>query len=247
MAGLNNIREAYEQVYAQLDERMDDDAREMRRLAAAERRAGKSDRMDSKVASKYADSEAKSAAKADKKSRGKHIHGMADSVEIDGDLVDEAKTVEPDPFGRPGGKYGGVKKGGGYDRGYEAMKKKLKEIESKKTTNEAKDDSYLETNMKKRQSNNEKAIATMKKTKGYADMVKAARKHFDEETIAERQLDPTETKEKERLVKGLKKSASDFKARYGERAKSVMYATATKMAKDRMDTSKSDRRYGVER
>lgn len=45
---------------------------------------------------------------------------------------------------------------------------------------EQKDDSYLETNLKKRQSNNEKSIAAMKKTKGYADMVKAARKHFDE-------------------------------------------------------------------
>jgi hypothetical protein len=45
---------------------------------------------------------------------------------------------------------------------------------------EAKDDSYLETDMKKRQSNNEKAIAAMKKTKGYADMVAAARKKFDE-------------------------------------------------------------------
>lgn len=284
MAGLNHIREAYEQVYAQLDERMDDDAREMRRLAAAERRAGKSDRTDSKTASKYADSEAKSAAREDKKSKGKHIHGMADSVEIDGDLVDEAK-----------------------------------------------DDSYLETDMNKRKKNNEKAVEDMKKTKAHADMVKAARKHFEEtdleekrglwdnihakrnrgekpakpgekgypktlnveeidhiiegirqarknvgaskcwtgkklgnpptkkkggkevpncvpeETILERELDPTEKSEKERIVKGMKKSAADFKARYGKRAKSVMYATATARAKERMDTSKSDRRYGVER
>ena len=42
------------------------------------------------------------------------------------------EEVEPDPFGRPGGKYGGVRKGGGYEKGYEAMKKKIKELEDKK-------------------------------------------------------------------------------------------------------------------
>jgi len=32
-------------------------------------------------------------------------------------------------------------------------------------------------------------------------------------------------------VKGMKKNLSGFKARYGDRAKEVMYATATKQAK----------------
>jgi hypothetical protein len=64
--------------------------------------------------------------------------------------------------------------------------------------------------------------------------------------IQERALDTAEKGEKERLVRGMKKSAGDFKKRYGERAKSVMYATATKQAKRNMDTSKSDRRYAVE-
>jgi hypothetical protein len=285
MAGLNNIREAYQAIYAQLDERVSDDEKEMRRLAAQERRAGKSDRMDSKTAKKYADSEAKSAEREDKKSKGKHIHGMADSYEMEGDIVDEKK-----------------------------------------------DNSYLETDMKKRRENNEKAVEDMKKTKAHSDMVKAARKHFEEIEIEEgkrglwdnihakrkrgerpakpgekgypktlnveevdqiiegikqarknvgaskcwtgkklgnpptkmkggkevpncvpeeleldeRALDTAEKGEKERLVKGMKKSAADFKKRYGERAKSVMYATATKKAKEHMDTSKSDRRYAVE-
>ena len=44
----------------------------------------------------------------------------------------------------------------------------------------------------------------------------------------------------------MKKNLAGFRARYGDRAKEVMYATATKNAKDGMDTSKSDRRYGVE-
>jgi hypothetical protein len=51
------------------------------------------------------------------------------------------------------------------------------------------------------------------------------------EQVEERTLTPGETSEKERIVKGMKKSLSGFKQRYGERAKSVMYATATKAAK----------------
>ncbi len=232
MTGLNNIREAYQSVYTQIDERMSDDEKEMRRLAAQERRAGKSDRSDSKTAKKYADSEAKSAEREDKKSRGKHIHGMADSYEMEGDVVDEKK-----------------------------------------------DDSYLETDMKKRMKNNEKAVEDMKKTKAHADMVKAARKHFEEfineedpcwkgytqvgmkkkggrevpncvpskgvpkakgykkeeVEISERSLGSSEKREKERLVKGMKKSAAGFKQRYGERWKNVMYATATKQAKTRSE------------
>jgi len=40
--------------------------------------------------------------------------------------------------------------------------------------------SHLETDMKKRRENNEKAIEDMKKTKAHKDMVAAARKKFDE-------------------------------------------------------------------
>lgn len=196
----------FQELYMSMYEAMSDDEKEMRRLAAAERRAGNSDRMDAKTAAKYAGSEAKSAERADKKSRGKHIHGMADSYEMEGEIVDEAK--KPSQI---------------------AKIKKLNSL------------------MNQRHQENERARKEMMGTKAHKDMVKAASKHFEEVELAERELDPTETREKERLVKGLKKSASDFKKRYGERAKSVMYATATKMAKDHMDTSKSDRRYSVER
>jgi hypothetical protein len=58
------------------------------------------------------------------------------------------------------------------------------------------------------------------------------KKKVKESYLDERSLSKGETKEKERLVKGMKKSYKDFKARYGEDAKSVMYATATKMAKE---------------
>lgn len=49
--------------------------------------------------------------------------------------------------------------------------------------------------------------------------------------LEERELSKDEAKKKEEYVKGMKKGLSGFKDRYGERAKSVMYATATKMAK----------------
>ncbi len=53
----------------------------------------------------------------------------------------------------------------------------------------------------------------------------------EEVELDERTLTSGETKKKEEYVKGMKKSISGFKSRYGDRAKSVMYATATKMAK----------------
>ena len=51
------------------------------------------------------------------------------------------------------------------------------------------------------------------------------------EQVDERELSKGETAEKERIVKGMKKGLAGFKARYGDRAKSVMYATATARAK----------------
>ncbi len=50
-------------------------------------------------------------------------------------------------------------------------------------------------------------------------------------SLDEKVLTSAETKKKEELVKSMKKSASDFEARYPGRGKEVMYATATKMAK----------------
>ena len=47
----------------------------------------------------------------------------------------------------------------------------------------------------------------------------------------ERKLSKGEEKEKERIVKGMKKAKGSFKDRYGKDAEAVMYATATKLAK----------------
>jgi len=46
-------------------------------------------------------------------------------------------------------------------------------------------------------------------------------------------LTKPEKKEKEKVVKGMKKNKSDFKKRYGKDAESVMYATATNIAKEK--------------
>lgn len=51
--------------------------------------------------------------------------------------------------------------------------------------------------------------------------------------LEEKTLTEPETKKKEEVVKSMKKNLSSFKDRYGDRAKSVMYATATKIAKDK--------------
>jgi len=50
--------------------------------------------------------------------------------------------------------------------------------------------------------------------------------------VLERPLSKSEKKDKEKYVKGMKKSKGDFEKRYGKDAKAVMYATATKMAKE---------------
>jgi hypothetical protein len=80
-----------------------------------------------------------------------------------------------------------------------------------------KGDSYLETDMKKRRENNEKAIEDMKKTKAHADMVKSARKAMgvDEEFVGEdkeyrREMSKTAARERaeERREKGSKAAKS---------------------------------------
>ncbi len=49
-------------------------------------------------------------------------------------------------------------------------------------------------------------------------------------TMKEEEMTDAQMKKREEIVKSMKKSKGDFEKRYGDRAKDVMYATATKMA-----------------
>jgi hypothetical protein len=51
--------------------------------------------------------------------------------------------------------------------------------------------------------------------------------------LEEKSLTEPEMKKKEEIVKSMKKGIAGFKERYGDRAKQVMYATATKTAKEK--------------
>jgi hypothetical protein len=55
--------------------------------------------------------------------------------------------------------------------------------------------------------------------------------HQHEHGLNERTLTPAEDNKKEEMVMSMKKNIQGFKERYGDKAKSVMYATATKNAK----------------
>ena len=48
--------------------------------------------------------------------------------------------------------------------------------------------------------------------------------------LLEKHMTPGEKKEKEKIVKGMKKAKGEFKKLYGKDAEQVMYATATKKA-----------------
>jgi hypothetical protein len=53
---------------------------------------------------------------------------------------------------------------------------------------------------------------------------------FDLADIQERQMTEPEMKKREEIAKSMKKGMAGFKDRYGDRAKNVLYATATKQA-----------------
>ena len=190
----------FQELYISMYEARDDDAREMRRLAAAERRAGNSDRMDAKAAAKYAGSEAKSAEREDRKSKGKHIHGYA---------IGESAVP-----GKPAEKLGAVS----------SIPKDEQDAARQRTLAKA---------------------AAMRAKKGITkeELELELRAH-----LRERALDASETKEKESVYKAIKPSklAKSYPEKSPKELKSLRYAISTNQAKKNMDTSKSDKRYGVE-
>lgn len=66
--------------------------------------------------------------------------------------------------------------------------------------------------------------------KGKVDAVKSEEVQTEEEVIEEREMTSAEMEKREDIVKSMKKGMAGFKERYGDKAKNVMYATATKQA-----------------
>lgn len=66
--------------------------------------------------------------------------------------------------------------------------------------------------------------------KGAVQAVKSEEVETEEEVIEEREMTSAEMEKRETIVKSMKKGMAGFKERYGDRAKNVMYATATKQA-----------------
>ena len=75
----------------------------------------------------------------------------------------------------------------------------------------------------------ERAFQAQKQKKA-GEVLSQMRKEEAEEQIDEREMTEPEMEKREKIVKSMKKGLEGFKQRYGERAKSVMYATATKQA-----------------
>jgi hypothetical protein len=130
------------------------------------------------------------------------------------------KPRQPEPSGgsgvKQGSRYGGSKQKDKPEQDDEKVKKE--EIDPKKVTTDT-----LAGVVKGKTAN---PFAPKKVMIDVAGNVKEEAEELDE-----RELSKGETDEKERIVKGMKKSLAGFKSRYGDKAKSVMYATATARAK----------------
>ncbi len=134
-------------------------------------------------------------------SKERKAAGAAALAKLNKEETEIEEAVEKDPFGRPGGKYGGVpKKGGGYDRGYQAMQKKLKELDKLK-----KEETEIEEAVKGADPEMRKAASDERRVgdkrlspstgKGYADQQKQQISYMDKLTKKNKNVVGLVTKE----------------------------------------------------
>jgi len=134
-------------------------------------------------------------------SKERKAAGAAALAKLNKEETEIEEAEERDPFGRPGGKYGGVpKKGGGYDRGYQAMQKKLKELDKLKKEETEIEEAVkgADPEMRKAASDERKAgdkRLSPSKGKGYADQQKQQISYMDKLTKKNKNVVGLVTKE----------------------------------------------------
>lgn len=100
-----------------------------------------------------------------------------------------------------------------------ALDKKVKALSAKSSSQQTNPHEY------------ETSRSELKKRNIYHFGGKRINRNEEVESVEERTLTEPEMKKREEVVKSMKKKLAGFKERYGSRAKEVMYATATKIAK----------------
>jgi hypothetical protein len=134
-------------------------------------------------------------------SKDRKAAGAAALAKLNKEEIEIGEAEEKDPFGRPGGKYGGVpKKGGGYDRGYLAMQKKLKELDKlKKEETEIEEAVKGADPMLRKAASDERRAGDKRlspsKGKGYADQQKQQIAYMDKVTKKNKNVVGLVTKE----------------------------------------------------
>ena len=100
-----------------------------------------------------------------------------------------------------------------------------KEKKKKKVEAAHDDEEGQDTDTEKDKKKDDKKVG-----KGKKDDIDTEPKMDDSKMVAEKEMTDDQKKKREEIVKSMKKDMPRFKEKYGERAKEVMYATATKMA-----------------
>ncbi len=232
----------FHELYMSVYEGMDPEERALKRELAADRRASK---MDPKVGARYASSEGRSAARADKKSKGKHIHGTVDEAVYGGEPKKKEEPKDTRMIVTKADKTANTPAYQKFKAGNPAYKAAPHLGEG------TMDIKHWEIPQKERDAARERALAKAKAAREKSSK-KMTKEELKLELIAhlrERALDAAEKREKESVFKAIKPSklAKTYPEKSPEELKSLRYAISTSQAKKNMDTSRSDKRYGVER
>jgi hypothetical protein len=101
---------------------------------------------------------------------------------------------------------------------------------SKKKIKESDDDDDDDMEDDEDDSDEDEENGKKKKVSGKKDDVDVEPEMDDAKMVSEKEMTPAQEKKREEIVLSMKKEMPRFKKKYGDRAKDVMYATATKMA-----------------